>query len=38
MGPNRGSIIQWTNNSGHYQPPVYLRNNAGLPDYLFQSH
>jgi len=38
MGPNRGSIIQWTNNSGHYQPPAYLRNNAGLPDYLFRSH
>lgn len=38
MGPNRGSIIQWTNSSGHYQPPAHLRDNAGLPDYLFRAH
>jgi hypothetical protein len=37
MGPNRGTITQWTNNSGHYQPPSGLSGNAGLPDYLFRS-
>jgi len=24
-GPSRGAISQWTNNSGHYQPPAGLR-------------
>ena len=38
MGPNRGTILEWTNNSGHYQPPAYLRGNAGLPDGLFRPH
>jgi hypothetical protein len=38
MGPNRGTILEWTNNSGHYQPPAYLRGNAGLPDDLFRPH
>jgi hypothetical protein len=37
-GPNRGTIINWTNNSGHYQPPANLNNNAGLPVDLFSSH
>ena len=38
MGPNRGTILGWTNKSGHYQPPAYLRGNAGLPDGLFRSY
>ncbi|THF66666.1 hypothetical protein E6C76_06955 [Pseudothauera nasutitermitis] len=37
-GPNRGTIINWTNNSGHYEPPASLKNNAGLPVDLFNSH
>nr|WP_157503958.1 hypothetical protein [Luteibacter rhizovicinus] len=38
MGPNRGTILEWTNNSGHYQPPAYLSGNAGLPNDLFRRH
>lgn len=38
MGPNRGTITYWTNNSGHYQPPAALSGNAGLPDYLFRKN
>ncbi|MFU6991046.1 filamentous hemagglutinin N-terminal domain-containing protein [Pseudomonas paraeruginosa] len=34
-GPSRGKITQWTNNSGHYQPPAALSSNAGLPQSLF---
>nr|WP_059391470.1 hemagglutinin repeat-containing protein [Pseudomonas toyotomiensis] len=34
-GPSRGAITQWTNNSGHYQPPATLSGNAGLPQGLF---
>lgn len=34
-GPSRGKITQWTNNSGHYQPPTTLSGNAGLPQGLF---
>ncbi|MDA7087042.1 filamentous hemagglutinin N-terminal domain-containing protein [Pseudomonas sp. SA3-5] len=34
-GPSRGTITQWTNNSGHYQPSATLSNNAGLPQGLF---
>ncbi|WP_438857641.1 hypothetical protein [Achromobacter spanius] len=34
-GANRGSVVQWTNHSGHYQPPAHLKNNAGLPIHLF---
>lgn len=34
-GPSRGTITQWTNNSGHYQPPATLSGNAGLPQGLF---
>ena len=37
MGKNRGTITNWTNNSGHYQPPAVLHGNAGLPDYLFRA-
>lgn len=36
-GPSRGTITQWTNNSGHYQPPATLSGNAGLPHGLFNS-
>ncbi|MDO7930132.1 hemagglutinin repeat-containing protein [Pseudomonas sp. KFB-139] len=35
-GPNRGVITQWTNNSGHYQPPATLKGSAGLPQDLFK--
>ncbi|WP_410725822.1 hypothetical protein [Burkholderia sp. SIMBA_062] len=34
-GPNRGSIVNWTNSSGHYQPPASMIGNAGLPVELF---
>ncbi|MDF3864916.1 hypothetical protein P3W53_10605 [Pseudomonas denitrificans (nom. rej.)] len=34
-GPNRGVITQWSNNTGHYQPPATLNGNAGLPANLF---
>ena len=37
-GPNRGTIVNWTNNSGHYQPPASLNGNAGLPTNLFYYH
>jgi hypothetical protein len=36
-GSNRGTIIEWSNNSGHYQPPATLKDNANLPVDLFQS-
>ncbi|WP_218170830.1 hypothetical protein, partial [Pseudomonas gingeri] len=35
-GPSRGTITQWNNSSGHYQPPASLSNNAGLPSELFK--
>ena len=28
---SRGSLIRWSNNSGHYQPPAELIKNANLP-------
>jgi len=34
-GPSRGSIVSWTNSSGHYRPPMSLIDNAGLPIELF---
>lgn len=34
-GPSRGTITQWTNNSGHYQPPATLSGNTGLPQGSF---
>ncbi|MGU7783244.1 LysM peptidoglycan-binding domain-containing protein [Burkholderia sp. PU8-34] len=34
-GPSRGSIVNWTNSSGHYRPPASLASNAGLPIDLF---
>jgi filamentous hemagglutinin len=37
-GPDRGTIVYWTNNSGHYAPPATLRSNAGLPDSLFKPY
>lgn len=33
---NRGSLVSWTNDSGHYQPPASFANNAGLPMELFK--
>jgi hypothetical protein len=33
---NRGTIVSWTNDSGHYQPPADLVDNAGLPLNLFK--
>ncbi len=36
MGPNRGTITHWTNDSGHYKPPGGLSGNAGLPGNLFK--
>lgn len=33
---NRGTIVNWTNDSGHYQPPADLVDNAGLPLNLFK--
>jgi len=35
MGPKRGSIVYWKNDSGHYQPPRTLAAYAGLPLGLF---
>jgi filamentous hemagglutinin len=35
MGPKRGTIIHWKNDSGHYQPPATMAYNAGLPLGLF---
>jgi hypothetical protein len=37
-GPNRGRLSSWSNNSGHYQPPTSLYENAGLPLNLFKAH
>jgi hypothetical protein len=33
---NRGTIIHWTNRSGHYQPPSFLNGRANLPIDLFK--
>uniref|UniRef100_UPI000AAA9A8C VENN motif pre-toxin domain-containing protein n=1 Tax=Stenotrophomonas maltophilia TaxID=40324 RepID=UPI000AAA9A8C len=30
-GPNRGKVVDWNNNSGHYKPPATLNGGAGLP-------
>jgi hypothetical protein len=38
MGPNRGTITHWTNNSGHYRPPADMFGNANLPLNLFRRH
>jgi len=35
---SRGSLIEWSNNSGHYQPPVELIKNANLPIESFIKH
>jgi hypothetical protein len=35
-GENRGTITEWTNNSGHYRPPAQMRGNANLPLDLFR--
>ena len=32
---NRGSLLQWTNDSGHYRPHPIFNGNAGLPTSLF---
>lgn len=37
-GPNRGTITNWTNNSGHYTPPAEFSGNAGLPSGSFTAH
>jgi hypothetical protein len=37
-GADRGKITQWSNSSGHYQPPATLVGNAGLPVDLFSRH
>ncbi|NVK20796.1 MAG: DUF637 domain-containing protein [Methylocystaceae bacterium] len=37
QGPKRGTITSWSNDSGHYQPPANLSENAGLPTDLFES-
>jgi filamentous hemagglutinin len=34
-GPSRGTIINWTNSSGHYQPAAVMASYAGLPLGLF---
>ena len=34
---NRGILRKWTNESGHYRPPTIARENAGIPESLFQS-
>jgi hypothetical protein len=35
MGPKRGTIVHWRNDSGHYQPPAIRASYAGLPLGLF---
>ena len=37
-GPDRGTISNWTNNSGHYAPPASMNESAGLPVDLFKPH
>ncbi|MEN7431795.1 hemagglutinin repeat-containing protein [Chromobacterium sp. TRC.1.1.SA] len=37
-GPDRGKILEWNNNSGHYQPPAGMAGNAGLPIKSFKPH
>ena len=37
-GPNRGTIMSWSNDSGHYTPPSGLSGNAGLPANQFIAH
>lgn len=37
-GPSRGTITNWSNNSGHYTPPADLSGNAGLPAGSFTAH
>ncbi|QBG90339.1 hypothetical protein EYC54_22455 [Xanthomonas oryzae] len=37
-GPNRGSIIEWKNNSGHYKPPAEMNGKASLPLDKFNSN
>lgn len=34
-GPIRGRIMQWTNRSGHYRPPVSMSKGAGLQESSF---
>lgn len=33
---NRGKIVDWSNESGHYRPPANLSDNAKLPLDLFK--
>lgn len=35
---SRGQLVRWTNDSGHYQPPVDLLGNANLPKKLFSDY
>jgi filamentous hemagglutinin len=35
MGPKRGTIVHWSNDSGHYQPPATMASYSGLPLGLF---
>lgn len=35
---NRGTIIHWRNDSGHYLPPTFMASSAGLPLGLFLEH
>ena len=37
-GRARGTIVHWTNSSGHYRPPFALRDNANLPLSKFVTH
>jgi hypothetical protein len=34
---NRGILRKWTNESDHYRLPAIARENAGIPESLFQS-
>jgi filamentous hemagglutinin len=38
MGPKRGAIVHWRNDSGHYQPPATMACYAGLPLGLFLAY
>ena len=35
MGPKRGTIVHWKNDSGHYQPAASMASYAGLPLGIF---
>lgn len=38
MGPKRGTIVHWKNDSGHYQPSATMAHYAGLPLGLFLNY